>query len=63
MFKDDPIEQAAEQLPAAKLQEYRDIFLYFDRWVTDLFKLQKLSFYQIARAGAGCIGADDLSQV
>ena len=29
---DNPIGQAAEQLPAEKLQEYRDIFLYFDRW-------------------------------
>ena len=28
----NPIGQAAEQLPAEKLQEYRDIFLYFDRW-------------------------------
>ena len=35
--KHDPIDQAAEKLPAATLQEYRDIFLYFDRWLQNTF--------------------------
>ena len=54
--------QAAEKLPAAKLQEYRDIFLYFDRSVKAIFQNWDLINF-ILRGGAGCIGAEDLTQV
>ena len=54
--------QAAEKLPAAKLQEYRDIFLYFDRSVKAIFQNSDFINF-ILRGGAGCIGAEDLTQV
>ena len=43
--------QAAEKLPAAKLQEYRDIFLYFDRSVKAIFQNWEIIHFFKRRGG------------
>ena len=49
----------AEELPAERLQEFREIFSYFDRWKWQFFQLP----WKLFRAGCGSIGSEELNQV